>query len=69
MDGSARGKPGPAGIGGVPRNDQGNMIAMFAASVGVKDSNEAEFMAIFFTLEMSLQQEWIKGMAILLESR
>lgn len=41
---------------------------MFAASVGVKDSNEAEFMAIVFALEMSLQQEWIRGMEIILES-
>lgn len=54
MNGSARGKLGPVGIGGIRRNDQGNILAMFVASVGVKDSNEAEFMAIIFALEISL---------------
>lgn len=34
VDGSARGKQGLAGIGGILRNDQGNGIVMFAASVG-----------------------------------
>lgn len=40
-DGSSRGKPGEAGIGGVLRNEFGTIKAKFAASVGIRDSNEA----------------------------
>lgn len=40
---------------------------MFAASIGVKDANEAEFIAIVFALEMSLQQDWMKEMEIIVE--
>lgn len=55
VDGSSKGKPGEAGIGGVLRDGQGVVIAMFSAHVGIKDSNEAEFMASVFPLEMSIQ--------------
>ncbi|MCH93148.1 N-terminal acetyltransferase complex ARD1 subunit-like protein [Trifolium medium] len=51
VDGSSKGKPGAAGIGGVLRNDRGDIVAQFAASIGVRDSNEAEFLAIVFALE------------------
>lgn len=68
MDGSSKGKPRPACIGGILRDDQGMILARFAASVGIRDSNEAEFMAIVFTFEMSRQQERIKNMEIILES-
>lgn len=54
VDGYSKGKPGAAGIGGVLRDEQRNVKAMLAASVGIKDFNEAEFMAIAFALEMSL---------------
>lgn len=43
-------------------------ITMFAASVGIRYSNEAEFMTIVYALEMSLQQEWIKQMEIIIET-
>lgn len=68
VDGSSKWKPGPAGIGGILRNDQGITIALFAASVGIRDSNEAEFMAIVFALEMSIQQEWLKEIEIIIET-
>lgn len=41
---------------------------MFAATVGIKDSNEVEFMAIVFALEMSLQQPWVMEKEIIIES-
>lgn len=68
MDGSSKGKPGMAGIGGLLRDHQGEIRAMFAASVGERDSNEAEFMAIVFALEMSLQQDWLQQAEIIVES-
>lgn len=61
VEGSAKGKQGVAGIGGVLRNDQGNVITMFSAHIGIKDSNEANFMAFVFALELSttgLDQEY-----------
>lgn len=39
VDRYARGKPGPAGIGGVLCDDKGRILAKFAAFVGVRDSN------------------------------
>lgn len=47
---------GPAGIGGILRDDKGVVRAYFAASIGIRDSNGAEFMAIILGLEMSLQK-------------
>ncbi|KAK3227433.1 hypothetical protein Dsin_007295 [Dipteronia sinensis] len=46
VDGSVRGKPGPAGIGGVLRDDYGRILCLFSLFVGIRDSNEAEPMAI-----------------------
>lgn len=43
-----------AGIGGVLRDGHGTIKGKFAALVGIRDSNEAEFMAIVFALELSL---------------
>lgn len=67
VDGSSNGKPGMAAIGEVLRDDQGVIKAMFAASVGIRDSNEAEFMPIAFALEMSLHQYWLKQSEIFVE--
>lgn len=42
MDGSSKGKPGEAGIGGVARDEKGEVWGLFSESVGVKESNETE---------------------------
>ncbi|KAK7268945.1 hypothetical protein RIF29_21656 [Crotalaria pallida] len=68
VDGSSLGKPGPAGIGGVLRDSVGTIWCQFAASIGIEDSNIAEFMAIIFALETSLQQPWMKEQIIIVES-
>lgn len=68
VDGSSRGKPGPVGIGGVFRNERGEVKALFAVLVGIKDSNEVEFMAIVYALEMSLLKELVKNRRIIIES-
>ena len=46
VDGFARGKPGPAGIGGVLRDSRGKVLCVFSLFVSVRDSNEARLMAI-----------------------
>lgn len=68
VDGSSKGNLGPAGIRGILRDDKGIVKACFATSIGVRDSNEAEYMAIVFALEMSVQKEWLKDMEIIVES-
>ena len=45
VDGASRGKPGPTGIGGVLRNNKGEVLLMFSKH-GVCDSNEAEVLAV-----------------------
>jgi len=50
-----------AGIGGLVRNNQGLILTKFATSIGVKDSNEIlDSIIILFTLEMSLNMEWLQ---------
>lgn len=57
VDGLAKGKPGPTGIGGVLRDSGNNIIVKFAASVGIRDSNEVEFMVLGFALELLLKKK------------
>ena len=50
VDGVAKGKPEPIGIGGVLRNDAGEVLFMFFKNVGIKESNEAGVLAILEAL-------------------
>ncbi|KAK2651641.1 hypothetical protein Ddye_011497 [Dipteronia dyeriana] len=45
VDGSPRGRPGLAGIGGVFRDSEGKVVCLFSLSVGIQDSNTAEILA------------------------
>jgi ribonuclease HI len=44
-DGAARGNPGPAGIGAVVTNDEGEVLARVAEGIGVATNNVAEYRA------------------------
>ena len=46
MDGSAFGKPGTAGVGGVLRDPRGGVKGIFLVNIGLADSNFAELMAV-----------------------
>ncbi|KAK3221278.1 hypothetical protein Dsin_008303 [Dipteronia sinensis] len=46
IDGSARCKPGAAGIGGVLRDNMGKVLCLFSLFAGFRDSNEVKLMAI-----------------------
>ena len=46
VDGSAKGNPGHAGIGGVLRDSKGKVLGSFSRYIGVNDANSAESMAI-----------------------
>ena len=54
VDGASRGKPGPAGIGGVLRYCKGEVLMMFSKYVSVGDSNEADVLAILEGLRLRL---------------
>ena len=45
VDGSAYGNPGPAGCGGILRNERGRILALFSP-LGILDPNIAKVMAI-----------------------
>ncbi len=51
-DGGSRGNPGPAGIGGVIKNKEGQKIE-FAEFLGKKTNNEAEYQALIFALKLA----------------
>lgn len=53
-DGGARGNPGPAGIGVVMKDPDGNVIGEIAEAIGVATNNDAEYRALIAGLEMAL---------------
>lgn len=52
VDRAARGKSWPAGIGGVLRNFNGEIMLLFSKNAGVKKSNEPEALAILKALQL-----------------
>ncbi|PWA68757.1 hypothetical protein CTI12_AA301610 [Artemisia annua] len=68
VDGAARGKPGPAGIGGLLRNNCGAVVAMFSIPIGVLDSNVAEVMAIKEACRMVNEKLDLSSSGIIVES-
>lgn len=63
-----KGKPGPACIGVILRDETVGVIAKFTASVGIRDSNEVEFLAILTALDLSSDKEWIRKGTLIVES-
>ena len=52
-DGGARGNPGPAGIGAVLRDEEGEVIGEIARGIGQATNNVAEYTALIEGLEMA----------------
>lgn len=50
-DGGARGNPGPAGIGVVITDQQGNIVKTFNKYIGEATNNVAEYKALILALE------------------
>ena len=57
VDGSSLGKPGPAGIGGVLSDHNRMVLGLFSIPAGVKDSNEAELLAMLKHLNYLLHEK------------
>ena len=54
-DGAARGNPGPAGIGAVVTNDDGEVLARVAEGIGVATNNVAEYRALVEGLRKAVE--------------
>lgn len=52
-DAGARGNPGPAGIGVLLKDEDGNVIGEIAAGIGVTTNNVAEYKALIAGLELA----------------
>ena len=55
-DGGARGNPGPAGIGVVLEDLDGNVIGEIARGIGVATNNVAEYTALIEGLQLALEK-------------
>jgi ribonuclease HI len=51
-DGGARGNPGVAGAGAVIIDEEGQVVATVAKSLGVATNNEAEYQAVLLGLDL-----------------
>jgi ribonuclease HI len=54
VDGAARGNPGPAGIGVVLTDTEGNVLKEVAEPLGIATNNVAEYCALIRALEEAL---------------
>jgi ribonuclease HI len=59
-DGGARGNPGPAGIGAVIYNPQGEKIAELSYYLGVATNNQAEYQALIMALKKAKELSILK---------
>lgn len=66
-DGGARGNPGPAGIGVVLNNEEGEVIAEISRYLGETTNNQAEYKALLAGLEKAKDLE-AKEVACYLDS-
>ncbi len=56
-DGCAKGNPGPAGIGFVVEDIEGNVLHEDCANLGEATNNEAEYEALIMSLEFCAKQK------------
>ena len=59
-DGSSRGNPGQAGVGGIGRDSLGKVIFFFSEYKGIKTNNYMEALAILLALERGCALGWSK---------
>jgi len=53
-DGGARGNPGPAGIGVVLQNKDGDVVGEWSEFLGVATNNQAEYRALLLALKQAV---------------
>jgi ribonuclease HI len=57
-DGASKGNPGPAGVGAVILDAEGNKVAEIAKYIGVTTNNVAEYRALIEALKACLKRKW-----------
>ena len=57
-DGSSKGNPGPAGIGGVGRDSKGDIQFVFSIYKGLQTNNLMEAIAILYAVKISCDLGW-----------
>ncbi len=57
VDGAARGNPGPAGIGIVIENPDGEAVETYKSAIGVATNNYAEYIALLEGLKRALKRK------------
>ncbi|XVF06594.1 hypothetical protein REPUB_Repub06bG0062400 [Reevesia pubescens] len=68
VDGSSRGISGPAGIGGVLRDEEGQVQLLFSKPISCMDSNGAEVLAIKEAFLLFASSRWIGSHKLWVES-
>jgi ribonuclease HI len=54
VDGAARGNPGPAAIGAILKDEDGNTLGRISRPIGVTTNNQAEYQAVIVALEKAI---------------
>ncbi|XVF43589.1 hypothetical protein PTKIN_Ptkin02bG0051700 [Pterospermum kingtungense] len=68
VDGSSLSQHGPAGIGGILRDSDANIILCFSKAAGNIDSNLAELMAVKEAFQLFISSQWALSHALAVES-
>ncbi|GJY56303.1 reverse transcriptase [Tanacetum coccineum] len=68
VDGLAKGKPGLAYIGGLLRNTEGVVVALFSVPVGVMDSNVVKVLAMKDACKMLNKKVELNSVKVVIES-
>ena len=68
IDGSVKGSPGYAGIGGVLRDHLGKVWCLFSSYVGIQDSTAAEILAIAKACELLGSRPELAGRSLTIAS-
>ncbi|EOY05131.1 Uncharacterized protein TCM_020213 [Theobroma cacao] len=67
VDGAANGCTGEAGIGGIMRNDEGNIKIVFSKAIGVEDASAAEVRAIREAFLSFAGSKWVATHSLILK--
>ncbi|OMO62830.1 reverse transcriptase [Corchorus capsularis] len=68
VDGASKGKPGPAGIGGILRDENGRVCMEFSKSTGIMELNEDKVCAIREGLLVFCASRWVESHGLIVES-
>ena len=67
-DGGARGNPGPAGIGVVFYDDNGENVGEISRYIGISTNNVAEYLAVIYALQEAVFMK-VKNIILKLDSQ